>query len=205
MRGDSGDDGLTGGAGDDTLEGGEGADVLFGGDFTPQGAFAPGSGVDTLLGGPGNDGLWGFDGNDILTGSGGDDYIEGNDGDDVIEGVDGDDTILAGPGADILAGGQGFDYLYGGAGADTFILRNTDRADAIWDFNPGEGDQLLLDPFLQVTSFADFRSKLTGFVFEGADYTVFTVATVDGGETFFDQWTIKGVAANAWTEAMVLL
>jgi hypothetical protein len=53
-----------------------------------------------------------------------------------------------------------------------------------------------IDPAL-AGSFAEFQSRLSGFSFEGADFTVFLSA--DG----LDQLTIKGIAHTAWTAALL--
>jgi hypothetical protein len=44
---------------------------------------------------------------------------------------------------------------------------------------------------------ADLQSHLSGFTFDGADYTV-----IDFPDTI-DKLTIKGIAANAWTQALL--
>jgi Ca2+-binding RTX toxin-like protein len=196
LTGDLGSDGLVGGAGNDTLSGGDAADFLFGGDFSAvDGSFLPNSGDDLLNGGAGADGLWGFDQNDAINGEAGNDYIEGGLGSDVIAAGADNDTMLGQDGADTMLGGVGFDYIYGGAGADVFSFRKGDSYDSVWDFSAAEGDKLRLDPAFGVTGLADFQSRLTGFVFEGAAYTVFT--SVDG----LDQIQVKGIAHTAWTAA----
>ena len=45
---------------------------------------------------------------------------------------------------------------------------------------------------------AEFPSHLSGFTFEGADFTVFL--SVDG----LDQLTIKGIAHYAWTADLLI-
>src|SRR5215217_1756650 len=150
------------------------------------------SGDDTLNGGNGNDGLWGFDGNDVINGDAGDDYADGGLGNDTISGGADNDTLLGQAGADTIGGGTGFDYLYGGAGADVFVFGKGDSYDTVWDFSAAQGDKVSIDPALAAT-FEEFRSRLSGFSFEGADFTVFLSA--DG----LDQLTIKGIAPTAWT------
>ena len=187
-----------GGAGNDSLDGGDGTDFLFGGDFSVvDGSFVPNSGDDTLNGGSGNDGLWGFDGNDVINGDAGDDYAEGGLGNDSISGGADNDTLLGQAGADTIGGGSGFDYLYGGAGPDVFVFNKGDSYDTVWDFSVAEGDKVRIDPAL-VASFSDFQSRLSGFTFNGDDFTVFLSA--DG----LDQLTITGIAFTAWTADMLV-
>jgi Ca2+-binding RTX toxin-like protein len=205
LRGGAGNDGLVGGAGNDTMDGGAGADVLFGADFDING-FVANSGDDSMSGGAGGDGLWGADGADTIAGGAENDYIEGGFGDDAIQGGEGDDVIFGGgstrndalnDGADVIAGGAGFDYIFGGTGADVFVFRQFDSYDTVWDFSAAEGDKLRLDPAFGITTLADFTSRLGGFTFEGVDYTFFSFADS------VDQIILKGVAFNAWTQAMV--
>jgi Ca2+-binding RTX toxin-like protein len=82
-------------------------------------------------------------------------------GTNTLTGGTGDDTLVGGAGADVLTGGDGADALTGGAGADTFVFTTGDggtgsvtaariatfagSADVITDFNPGEGDSIVLD------------------------------------------------------------
>jgi serralysin len=162
-----------------------------------DGSFLPNSGDDTLGGGNGNDGLWGFDGNDVINGNAGDDYAEGGLGNDSISGGADNDTLLGQAGADTIGGGTGFDYLYGGADADVFAFNKGDSFDTVWDFSAAEGDKLRIDPAL-AGSFTAFQSRLSGFNFNGDDFTVFLSA--DG----LDQLTIKGIASTAWTADLLV-
>jgi Ca2+-binding RTX toxin-like protein len=94
-------------------------------------------GADTVLGGQGADSLQG--------GQGGD-YLSGDLGDDVLRGGQGDDQLLGGAGDDFLSGDVGADTLTGGAGADTFHISVGSGVDLVTDFNPAEGDRVLLEP-----------------------------------------------------------
>jgi Ca2+-binding RTX toxin-like protein len=79
--------------------------------------------------------------NDIDAGLG-DDLVDAGAGDDLVDGGKGDDAIDGGRGDDILIGGFGDDTLEGGAGADLFDLTQGD--DVVTDFNPKQGDRLVL-------------------------------------------------------------
>ncbi|WP_448604179.1 choice-of-anchor Q domain-containing protein [Thermoleptolyngbya sp.] len=81
---------------------------------------------------------------------------EGSAGDDWLVGGVGRDTLLGNGGHDLLWGGAGSDTLTGGAGADTFVYVGTTLAsalahsrlaslDRITDFNPAQGDRLLIE------------------------------------------------------------
>jgi Ca2+-binding RTX toxin-like protein len=71
-----------------------------------------------------------------LKGTGKSEYLVGSSGSDSIDGGAGNDTIV---------GGAGTDYLTGGRGADTFVVGAHSQYDIITDFNPAEGDRVLLD------------------------------------------------------------
>ena len=113
-------------------------------------------------------------------------------GNNSISGGADNDTLLGQDGADAIGGGTGFDYLYGGAEADVFVFNKGDSYDTVWDFSAAEGDKLRINPAL-AGSFAEVQNRLSGFNFEGADFTVFLSA--DG----LDQLTMKGIAHTAWT------
>jgi Ca2+-binding RTX toxin-like protein len=71
--------------------------------------------------------------------------IKGSGKADTLVGSSGADTIDGGAGNDTIVGGAGTDYLTGGRGADTFVLHAHSGYDVITDFNPAEGDRVLLD------------------------------------------------------------
>ncbi|MEB3175505.1 MAG: Calx-beta domain-containing protein, partial [Cyanobacteriota bacterium] len=87
-------------------------------------------------GGDGDDELWGSNQRDVLLGGNGGDRLYG--GGDV-------DKLYGGAGDDLLDGGAGIDVLTGGLGADGFVLRSGAGSDRILDFNPAEGDLIMLD------------------------------------------------------------
>jgi hypothetical protein len=61
----------------------------------------------------------------------------------------------------------------------------------VWDFNAAEGDKIRLDPAFGIVTAVDLQSHLSGFNFEGANYTV--ISFPDS----VDQLTIKGIAPGA--------
>ena len=63
----------------------------------------------------------------------------------------------------------------------------------MWDFSATEGDKIRLDPAFGLVTPADLQSHLSGFNFEGANYTVISFASS------VDQLTIKGIAPGAFT------
>jgi serralysin len=100
---------------------------------------------DVLTGGTLDDLIQGLAGSDTLSGAAGDDLLEGGDGVDTLNGNDGDDHLLGGAGDDVLIGGAGFDYMVGGAGADRFEFDLSGNSlDRIFDFNPAEGDTVII-------------------------------------------------------------
>ena len=68
----------------------------------------------------------------------------------LIVGTDTKDKITGSSEGEVLAGGEGKDVLIGGDGSDGFLFKNPDgfgkkEADKITDFDPGEGDSVLVD------------------------------------------------------------
>jgi Ca2+-binding RTX toxin-like protein len=169
LAGGTAADFLYGAAGNDYLFGGFGADRLDGGmgfDWASYTLSTAGVTVDMLTPGAstgdatgdlffGIEGLQGSLFNDRLSGdafanqldgSNGNDQLYGREGNDVLVGGAGTDSLYGGSDADTLRGGKGSDHHFGGAGADVFQLLGTDDiGDLIRDYNPGEGDSLLLE------------------------------------------------------------
>jgi hypothetical protein len=71
--------------------------------------------------------------------------IKGTGKGEVLVGSSGADIINGGGGDDTITGGAGSDYLTGGRGADTFVFGGHSMYDVITDFNPAEGDRVLLN------------------------------------------------------------
>jgi uncharacterized delta-60 repeat protein len=144
IRGNAGNDVITGSNLNERIEGGAGNDsiVAGGGDDTMD----AGTGADTMKGGAGSDtvdystrtanlvigiGTLSDDGeanekdnvyNDVekVRGGGGNDRINGSAGNNVLYGGGGNDTLIGNGGNDALFGEAGNDRLEGGAGADFF-------------------------------------------------------------------------------------
>jgi Ca2+-binding RTX toxin-like protein len=150
LKGNDGDDSVTGSAFNDLLEGGNGNDVMQGG--AGNDTFVGGAGFDTasyadrtavvrasldptrlwVVGQNGETGeldvipadvehLTGGTGNDFLRGNASANIIHGGGGADTIEGFTGNDALYGDAGNDLAYGGAGNDMLVGGAGTDTVV------------------------------------------------------------------------------------
>ena len=124
---------------------------------------------DELIGGNRGDNLIGNSGNDLFVGNAGNDFLDGGEGNDDMRGDTGSDVLIGGAGDDTLQGTffqanfptEEIDRLTGGIGADRFVLgdrfnsfyadntaNETENTRAqITDFNPNEGDTLVLQGF----------------------------------------------------------
>ncbi len=150
LRGDGGNDVLSGGAGLNQIWGGSGADTITGGNsqnyiwgdmggidsIDGNDVIYGGAVYDLVFGGGGNDYIAGNSGNDYLLGEGGDDVVQGGDGNDNVTGGDGNDLLTGNADADTLGGSLGNDLLIGGTGNDT--ISTGSGADLI-AFNRGGG------------------------------------------------------------------
>ncbi|MBE9248627.1 transporter substrate-binding domain-containing protein [Dolichospermum sp. LEGE 00240] len=144
IDGGFGNDILHGGSGDDIMAGQFGADQLWGEDGNDL--LQGGTGNDILNGGAGSDVINGGEGDDQLTGDAGNDQLEGDAGNDLINGNADNDWLSGGIGNDILIGGAGDDVVSGGIGADQFVITSgNDGFDIFSDFNPAEGDRIVID------------------------------------------------------------
>jgi Ca2+-binding RTX toxin-like protein len=82
----------------------------------------------------------------LVDGGAGGDTLDGGAGDDVLIGGRTSDALRGNGGDDVLRGGHGRDVLTGGTGADLFVVQlDGAPADLIEDFDPTEGDLVLLD------------------------------------------------------------
>lgn len=117
LKGDGGDNILTGGGKRDRLEG-------LGGN-------------DQLLGKGDKDRLFGGDGNDILNGGSGGDKLFGDDGADRIKGGKGNDRLFGGNGNDYLVGGNGDDYIDPGLSLGNGDVVVGGKGDDTIDFSAG--------------------------------------------------------------------
>ncbi|WP_299030673.1 calcium-binding protein [uncultured Sulfitobacter sp.] len=138
--GGSGNDILIGEGGRDKLVGGTGNDQLFGGNGNDK--LSGGNGNDTIDGGNNNDDISGGGDNDLILAGSGNDKVNGNAGNDTIFGGSGNDRLSGADGDDVIEGGAGRDTMFGGDGDDVFIFRGRTEADEIRGF--AEGDQIEL-------------------------------------------------------------
>ena len=186
--GAAGNDTISGGDGSDTLLGGLGADSLVGG--IGSDSLLGGQGWDVLDGGEGADTLLGAKGQDTLYGGLGRDWLSGGSEDDVLFGGDGMDVLVGDEGNDVLEGGSGSDTLTGGSGADYFVYRMSlqEGTDIITDFNPGEGDRLVIDGWYSVDTAADGSAVIN--------------MTAMGGQT--ETVTLLGVSARSFQTTWIV-
>lgn len=106
---------------------------------------APVRAAREIYGGPGDDLLDGGDEPDTIYGRGGADTIHGRGGNDILRGGKGNDVIDGGDGDDAIWGDKGDDTLTGGRGADSFHAAEGADLDLVLDYNPAEGDRVIVD------------------------------------------------------------
>ena len=185
IRGNNGNDSLTGGVSDDSISGGSGNDILTGG-----------AGDDVIQGDGDNDSLYGGVGNDLLIGGYEDDVLIGGAGNDILHGESsqngsyraGNDTLLGGDGNDFLdgdygndhlEGGAGDDILIGGVGSDTFIFRNGDTGtDTIGDFWAVAGGDVL--------DLTDLLSDISVAIEDGVNLDAYLNFSLSGSDTILE-------------------
>lgn len=133
IRGNKGNDAITGGSGADLVDGGPGRDTCTGG--AGDDVVIGGAGNDSLSGGSGRDNVDGGNGNDVADGGDDSDTVAGGNGRDRLTGSGGDDRLLGGSGRDDCDGGDGNDDIDGGRGRDD--VRGGNGTD---DFNDAPDD-----------------------------------------------------------------
>jgi Ca2+-binding RTX toxin-like protein len=185
LRGDEGDDRLSGGDMFDDLHGNMGNDTISGG---AGGDWVVGGKDDDLLyGGHGLDAFsQGADGNDIVYGNLGNDTCYGEDGDDLIRGGQQNDVLYGGAGDDWLSGDRDNDTISGGSGADIFHTFGDAGIDRVLDFSRAEGDRVQLDP---------------GTTYSVAQVGADTVISMGGGA----QMTLVGVSMATLTDGWIFI
>ena len=169
IRGDDGNDSITGSPSFDDINGNMGNDTCVGG-----------LGSDFVVGGKDNDVLFGEAGEDLVYGNLGSDTCEGGDGNDIIRGGQDNDVTNGGAGDDFVSGDKGDDTMSGGAGADTFNTFGDAGIDRVIDFNLAEGDRVQLAP---------------GTIFTLSQVGADTVINMTGG----GQMTLVGVQMSSLT------
>lgn len=176
-----GDDYLRGFEGDDLMSGGDGFDILQGNQG--RDTLAGDEGHDWVVGGQNDDMLMGGEGNDIVHGNLGYDIVDGGAGNDTLYGGQADDSLKGWSGDDWLSGDRGADTLMGGSGADSFYVFAESGQETIIDFNPGEGDRILVAGGLSWTA-----SQV------GGD----TVISLAGGAQVTLSGVLAATSAGAW-------
>ena len=121
--------------------------------------------------------VWGNFGADILGGGPGADQVRGGQGDDLV---------IGGAGDDYVSGDRGSDTVQGGAGADLFHSFADAGVDRVLDFNPAEGDRVMLDP---------------GTLYTVAQVSGDTVISMEGG----GQMILAGVSLASLTGNLIFL
>ncbi|MGK7921604.1 MAG: LamG-like jellyroll fold domain-containing protein [Trichodesmium sp.] len=104
----------------------------------------------------------------------------------ILQGNEGNDTITGYAGNDILIGGEGKNDLSGGNGADYFVFESLNEGlDRIIDFDPTQGDKIIidvagfdnptLDDFTVLNGYLYFRDQQIALIQkEGVSYNYFS-------------------------------
>lgn len=144
INGEAGNDTIFAYDGNDIVIGAGGNDIIYGNINDDQ--IGGGIGNDTLYGGQQADTIWGESEKDVIYGNFQNDFISGGVGADTIFGGQHDDVLFGDEGNDALFGNRGNDIMSGGSGADVFRFNfaSDQWVDIIADFNPAEGDQVLV-------------------------------------------------------------
>ncbi|MEL7462998.1 MAG: calcium-binding protein [Pseudomonadota bacterium] len=158
IRGEAGDDTLSGGLGDDVLDGGADNDtadfsgagsatqaILLNRDGIAQSTLS--SGRDVLIG---IENLIGSDFDDRLFGDAAANRIEGGDGGDTIDGVAGGDSLFGGAGNDGFRARGGPDLFHGGYGVDFVNFTDSTGVNAFLDGSGTNGRAAVGDTFTDI-------------------------------------------------------
>lgn len=174
IRGDGGDDTLTGGISNDTLLGEVGIDSIAGGDGADS--LYGGTDDDVIQGGNDDDRLFGEAQDDTLEGGEGWDTLDGGAGNDLLRGGEGGDLVLVEDGADTLVGGGGDDTLHSGTGPTTFYYESAGSFgdDLIDGFTPGT-DILHFEPNMAGTGIASPGDLLAYVAPDGSGGTLISL------------------------------
>lgn len=110
-----------------------------------------------------------------------------------LKGSEGDDLLMGEGGNDRLFGGRGSDLLIGGAGSDRFEIKKNDRRgglyqDTIVDFNPDNGDRLVIRGATQFVGMQPFSGQ-AGEV----QSMVWMADLMPGYQGEIHPWMIQGV------------
>lgn len=164
------------------IRGNDGNNVITGTAFDDN--INTGLGSNTVNGGAGNDYLYGDAGKDVLNGGEGNDFIGGGSGNDTLVGGNGNDTLI---------GGDGNDKLVGGAGADVFqfgspMLNALSNQDVITDFSSTQDSIYLYRAIFtalvgDVLSSEDFVSGAGAVALDASDYIIYNTST---GALYYD-------------------
>ncbi|MEL7037893.1 MAG: calcium-binding protein, partial [Cyanobacteria bacterium J06592_8] len=114
----------------------------------------------------------------------------------VVVGTSNSDSLTGGDGDDFLVGGDGADVLTGGDGADIFYITNEsdfETVDRITDFDPSEGDIIVVDEVYGVNeSWLGYDSSTETLNAGGLDVAVIEGAgsTIPDGYGYKDSYNI---------------
>lgn len=109
-----------------------------------------------------------------------DDWLSGDEADNLMRGFAGYDVLEGGDGDDTLIGGEDSDELYGGEGADTYVYRDGDGYDVIYE----EGEDSGVDTLM----FENIDKSDVSVTF---DRWGLTLETSSGGVELADQFTYE--------------
>ncbi|MEZ5774965.1 MAG: putative Ig domain-containing protein [Hyphomicrobiaceae bacterium] len=132
---------------------------------------------------------------DVAYGFDDEDTIYADEDGALIAGRGSGDILIGGAGDDIIIGGLAKDLLTGNGGGDLFLFQLGDNYDTITDFDPGEGDRLVLSGAGTPASIASLQ--LTDDA-AGLNIRYGAVSTI-----ILEGWTVASFAAHL-SEAVVL-